>query len=55
METDSEENYNPADDDNQGVVQLMAQAEQANEGVGVEQNPPMSLTGNSDGDDREVE
>ncbi len=27
------ENYNPADDDNQGVVQLMAQAEEASNGI----------------------
>jgi hypothetical protein len=27
------ENYNPADDGNQGVVQLMAQREEANAGV----------------------
>lgn len=26
-------NYNPADDDNQGVVQLLAQGEEANQGV----------------------
>ena len=27
------ENYNPADDDNQGVVQLMAQGEEASNGI----------------------
>ena len=30
---DPNENYNPADDDNQGIVQLMAQGEEANPGI----------------------
>ncbi|MCK8490497.1 hypothetical protein M0L20_01465 [Spirosoma sp. RP8] len=29
----SENNYSPAEDDNQGVVQLLAQGEEANAGV----------------------
>ena len=33
MNTDEKEAYNPADDDNQGVVQLMAQGEEPNAGV----------------------
>ena len=41
MEANSEkEEYNPADDDNQGVVQQMAQAERATEGE--EQAPQMA-------------
>jgi hypothetical protein len=36
-----EEKYNPADDDNQGVVQQMAQNEQATQDMGVEQAPQM--------------
>ncbi|QDK81663.1 hypothetical protein EXU85_24845 [Spirosoma sp. KCTC 42546] len=31
------ENYNPADDGNQGVVQLMAQSEEANASVALDQ------------------
>lgn len=33
----NKENYNPADDGNQGVVQLMAQSEEANAGVAQDQ------------------
>lgn len=33
MNTNDNESYNPSDDDNQGVVQLMAQAQEANSGV----------------------
>lgn len=40
MEANPDEKYNPADDDNQGVVQLLAQAEQATEGE--EQAPQMN-------------
>ncbi|MCY7358235.1 MAG: hypothetical protein LH609_12405 [Rudanella sp.] len=47
MNTNPEEEYNPADDDNQGVVQLMAQAEEATQDMGVEQAPQMDPT-NSD-------
>lgn len=39
-------NYNPADDDNQGVVQLMAQAEEASPGVAqVERMNPVTAQG----------
>ena len=33
MNTSDDQSYNPADDDNQGVVQLLAQGEEANQGV----------------------
>ncbi|WP_338870178.1 hypothetical protein WBJ53_22070 [Spirosoma sp. SC4-14] len=33
MNSDDNKNYNPADDDNQGVVQLLAQSEEANAGI----------------------
>ena len=33
MNTPDNQNYNPADDVNQGVVQLLAQGEEANKGV----------------------
>ncbi|UFH53816.1 hypothetical protein [Spirosoma sp. KNUC1025] len=33
MTTNQTDNYDPAEDDNQGVVQLMAQGEKANSGV----------------------
>lgn len=44
METNPDETYNPANDDNQGVVQLMAQAEQASQAKGVDQNPHTGST-----------
>jgi len=33
MNSDNNKDYNPADDDNQGVVQLLAQGEEANAGI----------------------
>lgn len=33
MNTSDNQEYNPADDDNQGVIQLMAQGEEANAGI----------------------
>jgi len=33
MNSDDNKDYNPADDDNQGVVQLLAQGEEANAGI----------------------
>ncbi|KAB7732605.1 hypothetical protein F5984_01210 [Rudanella paleaurantiibacter] len=44
METNQDNLYNPADDDNQGVVQLMAQGEQATAEGADEQAPYMSPT-----------
>lgn len=43
MATNPDEKYNPANDDNQGVAQLMAQAEQASQTIGVKQNPQMGM------------
>lgn len=40
------EQYNPANDDNQGVVQILAQAEEANPGVAqVERMNPVTAQG----------
>ena len=44
-----DEQYNPANDDNQGVVQLMAQGEQDTEGV--EQAPQMGVMHKRDQDE----
>ncbi len=49
MEPNSEEKYNPADDDNQGVVQQMAQSEQATQDMGEEQAPQMDPKNNDEG------
>lgn len=48
METNQQEGYNPAEDDNQGVAQLMAQGEQANQNVGVEQAPQMGMAAHTE-------
>ena len=46
MNTASNKNYDPANDDNQGVVQLMAQAEEATPGVSqVERMNPVTAQG----------
>ncbi|WP_018620181.1 hypothetical protein [Spirosoma luteum] len=46
MNTASNKNYDPANDDNQGVVQLMAQAEVATPGVSqVERMNPVTAQG----------
>ncbi|WP_019987932.1 hypothetical protein [Rudanella lutea] len=54
METNQNNPYNPADDDNQGVVQLMAQGEQATADGAEEQAPYMSPT-EADGADSPAE
>lgn len=42
----TDNNYNPADDDNQGVVQLLAQGGEANNGVSqVENMNPVTAQG----------
>lgn len=46
MNTANNKKYNPADDDNQGVTQLMAQAEEATPGVSqVERMNPATAQG----------
>lgn len=46
MDNNESKAYNPADDDNQGVVQLMAQGSQSNEGVAqAEQMNPVTASG----------
>lgn len=42
---DNQAGYNPADDDNQGVAQLMAQGAQANNNAGVAQENGVISTG----------
>lgn len=46
MNENDNNDYNPADDDNQGVVQLMAQGEEAGAGVAqVEYMNPVTASG----------
>ena len=46
MNSDNEKNYDSANDDNQGVAQLMAQAEEATPGVAqVERMNPVTAQG----------
>jgi hypothetical protein len=46
MNPNDNDGYNPADDDNQGVAQLLAQGEEANPGVAqVEHMSPVTAQG----------